>query len=119
MADHGIVRDERILSGRWHLADTQIAVADIRDDYQDRDLTSIIPKHFKSLSLREIKAALDFTFPEIRPSAASLVFGSITVACVCGEEAYGVTTTDRLCVCCLCGRAWGVEIKLAAHHETI
>ena len=81
-----IVRDPGVLSGRWRIDDTEIAIAGIRQDYalgmED------IKRQYQSAHLtdEEIQAALAFEFPAVREPDVEIHLSSMTVHCECSED---------------------------------
>ena len=113
MAARGIVRDQDVMFGRWRIADTMFAVADIQSDYASRPLASGIPTYYQSLSAYEISQALDFRFNPVRRPQVHLIYGSFALACECGEDAFVTSMDESLIeITCQCGRKWMLELAL-------
>lgn len=104
-----IIRDAAILGGRWHLAGSQIAIAEIRLDHAARgaDVNYVYP----DVTADELAAALAWDFPPIRDAAFSLLTGVAVIACVCGEDTTVAGMLEEP-VRCVCGRSWHLRILL-------
>ena len=109
-----IVRDPNILSGRWRIDGTEIAIAAIRQDcalgMED------IKRQYRSAHLtdEEIQAALVFEFPAVREPDIEIHLSSLTVHCECGEDtpqAAGAGSQVQI-VTCVCGRRWRISLHV-------
>jgi uncharacterized protein (DUF433 family) len=106
-----IVRDPLILGGRWRLDGTTFAIAEIKADHAARPPEGDALYHYEDVTATELEAALAFAFPVVRETQVSVLFGSITVACECGEDTHcrvGDVRTDS--VQCICGREWWIRV---------
>ena len=106
-----IVHDPDILSGRWHVAGTQIAIADICLDHRDAQPVDGEPYQYRDLTSAEIQHALDWEFPAVRETHTSMLLAMLTVHCECGEDTHQtVSEWPVLDIDCVCGRIWGVKV---------
>ena len=111
MAARSIVRDTDVLNGRWRLAETMVAIADIRRNaHLGRDA---LKERYAIILLtdEEIDAVMAFVFPAVRDPGVSIHSTSITVHCPCGE----VTDVPREAIVkanCVCGRVWRVSADI-------
>jgi len=105
-----IVRSDDVLSGRWHLEGTVIPIAVIRADALYGRAELLQQYRFMRLTDDEIDAVLSFEFPPIDAVAVDLSQSSLTLRCVCGEEAFGATRIvsggQSHSISCICGREW-------------
>jgi uncharacterized protein (DUF433 family) len=112
MTSRPIVRTPEVLSGRWRIDGTDIAVAAIREDiglglkeltrlYQDANLTN-----------EEIQAALGFRFPPVRDVIVEHFLTSLTVHCECGEDTPHAAIGEEVQVKCVCGRIWRISLNI-------
>ena len=109
-----IVRCDSILSGRWHLEGTTIPIAVIRADAQFGRAELLRQYKFMRLTNAEIDAIVAFAFPPLDEVAIDLSLSSLTLRCVCGEEAYGtaviVSGRRSHAIACICGRTWRLSV---------
>jgi hypothetical protein len=110
-----ITHDPALLSGRWHLAGSQIAVAEVRLDHaawRGR------PEHYRypGVSADELAECLDFTFPPIRESTLELLSGVVIVSCACGEDTPAIGPLNAP-ITCVCGRRWRLDLQLVPLEE--
>ena len=118
MMQRSIVHDPTILSGRWRIAGTQIAVAEICLDYRDAQPRDAEPYQYQGLSSAEIRAALEFDFPAIREAHTSTLLAMLTVHCACGEETHQTLTGwPELDIDCVCGRTWSVQVTVVPKQQ--
>jgi uncharacterized protein (DUF433 family) len=111
MTARAIVRDDGVLSGRWHFEGTTIPIAAIVSDHHFGHSELKTQYRFMNLSDDEISAALAFTFPVIRPSLAFVDYASITVSCVCGEDTHKAATGPEVqMIECPCRRTWSIDL---------
>ena len=117
MAPRTIIRDPAILGGRWHFADTAIAVAEVRLDHAD--YTGVADAYqYGTLSAEEISAALGFVFPVIRSVGLSMIYAGFTLECECGEDTHWTLTGDpSIEIPCVCGRLWRVDLQATEVRE--
>jgi hypothetical protein len=106
-----IVQDPTVLSGRWRLDGTTIAIAMLREDgnRQGRELT-LQSYAFMDLTGEEYDAAMEFEFPELRKLVINPVRSIVLIECVCGEEKTASTEEAILEVPCICGRTWNIKL---------
>lgn len=109
-----IVRDPNILSGRWRIDGTEIAIAAIRQIYAHG--MDDIKRQYRSAHLtdEEIQAALAFEFPAVREPDVEIHLSSLTVHCECGEDtpqAAGAGNQMQM-ITCVCGRRWRVSLHV-------
>ena len=81
-----IVRDSNMLSGRWRIDGTEIAIAAIGQDYAQG--MEELKRQYRSAHLtdEEIQAALAFEFPAVREPDVEIPLSPLTVHCECGED---------------------------------
>lgn len=106
-----IVSNPAVLSGRWRLDGTSIAVGEIRLDFA---AWAGNPARYRypGISAAEQAAVLAFDFPAVREPNMSVVYSGLVIACSCGEDT-SVTALQILePVLCVCGRIWRVRIML-------
>ena len=104
-----IVHDPDLLSGRWHLAGTSIAVGEIRLDHA---ISGSRPGYANpGVSSPELAACLEFGFPPVRDSTVSLLAGTAMIACACGEDTAAVGSASAP-IPCVCGRVWRIRLLL-------
>src|SRR3712207_4101362 len=109
MTARAIVRNDDVLSGRWHFEGTSIPIAVIVSDYAYGHAEVKAQYRFMGLTDEEIAAALAFEFPEIREPEVIVEYASILVACVCGEDTRKAATSPEVEVVeCPCRRIWQV-----------
>ena len=114
MLQRSIVHEPTILSGRWRIAGTQIAIAEICLDHRDAQPLDGEPYQYRGLSSAEIQAALDFDFPAIRENQTSMLLAMLTVHCECGEDTHQTLSGwPELDIDCVCGRVWSVQVTVA------
>ena len=116
MSAREIVRDPAILGGRWHFANTNIAIADVLAQIPDPasrlDPTATAALRETGITDEDIQAATQFPFPEVRDLHIGTVFSSVIVECVCGEDTpKGGIGPGTMIVHCACGRNWRVTIE--------
>jgi hypothetical protein len=109
-----IISDPLILGGRWHLADSTLAVGEVRLDHAAR-------RHqrgyrYPGLSAAELAACLAFDFPATRESTVAMLAGTAVIACACGEDTSVVGTLAKP-IDCVCGRVWRLRLLLDIVHE--
>ena len=106
-----IVRDPDILFGRWRLDQTTMPVALIRDDGNRMGRDDTMRAYgFMDLTDDEYSAVMAFDFPEVRDLNIGLVYASVLVNCVCGEDTPWLAKGSLADVHCICGRNWDVQI---------
>jgi len=106
-----IVRDAAILSGRWHLAGTTFAIAEIKADFQASQAAANGSYRYMDLTAEELAAVLAFPVPGIRDAQVSLLQGIFTLACACGEDTpAALTDVSTETVACICGREWWIRL---------
>jgi hypothetical protein len=110
-----ITHDPALLAGRWHLAGTQIAVAEVRLDFAAWRGRA---EHYRypGVSAVELENCLTFTFPPVRESNLSLLSGVVIISCACGEDTAAVGPLDAP-VQCVCGRRWRIDLRLIPLEE--
>ena len=109
VSSRSIVRDAAILGGRWHLAGSTIAVAEVRLDH---GVSGARPRYaYPGVNAAELAACLAFGFPPIRASSVSLWAGTLVVACACGEDTALAGDLDQP-IRCVCGRVQRLRIRL-------
>jgi uncharacterized protein (DUF433 family) len=119
MLQRSIIHDPTILSGRWHIAGTQIAVAEVCLDYRDTQPVDSNPYHYNGLTRAEIQSALDFSFPAIRETHTSMVLAMLTIHCECGEDTHQTLTGwPELDIDCVCGRVWSVQLTVVPKNHS-
>ena len=107
----GIVRDASILSGRWHLAGTTFAIAEIKADHRASHAAANGSYRYMDVTDEELASVLAFDFPGIRETQVSLLQGIFTIACECGEDTpAAVSDIHTEAVACICGREWWIRI---------
>lgn len=112
MNSRAIVRHPEMLDGRWHFEGTSIAAADVRRDYTANGPTLPGSYRFAGLTAEEIEAALAFAFPSVRAVEVSLEYGSVMIACVCGEHTQKTGVWPLIAeVECPCRRIWRVTVE--------
>jgi hypothetical protein len=109
-----IVSDPLILGGRWHLADSTLAVGEVRLDHAAR-------RHqrgyrYPGLSAAELAACLAFDFPATRESTVAMLAGTAVISCACGEDTSAVGSLGEP-IDCVCGRVWRLRLLLDVVHE--
>jgi uncharacterized protein (DUF433 family) len=109
-----IIRDPYQLSGRWHLAGTKFAVAEIRLDHAARGTED--GYRFPGVTAAELTNCLAFVFPPIRESRVALTVGTAVVACACGEDTPVIGSLLEP-VACVCGRKWRISLILEPIEE--
>ena len=113
MTSRRIVRDERILGGRWHFEGTHIPIGAIRADALAGMDTLMRTYRRAGLTEAEIILALNFAFPDVRDPELRAQYAAVTVLCSCGEESHTtVSGFDDADVLCACGRCWGIRLAL-------
>ena len=107
-----IVRDPRVMAGRWYLAGTKIPIAAIRRDgvLGGRIETQALYS-FLQLTDAEYDRIMAFPFPEIRAFALAVRHADFSVECVCGEDTEITTQKSLLEVPCVCGRTWKITVR--------
>ena len=113
MTARAIVQHPELLDGRWHFENTSVAVADVVRDYEAASADSVPEMYrFAGLTDEEIQAALSFAFPAVMDVAVTLEYGSVTVACVCGEHTQKTGVWPLVAeVECPCRRTWRVMVE--------
>jgi uncharacterized protein (DUF433 family) len=111
-----IVRDSKILDGRWHFEGTTITVAEVRQRFGAGEATQI--RHTAEtyeragLSAEDLAAAQAFEFPKLRDVTVDVVMASMVVNCVCGEHtAAAVVGPGTSVVTCPCNRTWRITVE--------
>ena len=104
-----IVNDPLILGGRWHLADTAIAIGEVRLDHAARGCQP--GYRYPGLSPDELAACLAFDFPATREPSVGMLAGVVVIACVCGEDTSAVGGLNDP-INCVCGRIWRLRLLL-------
>ena len=118
MAQRLIVHDPDILSGRWHIAGTQIAIAEICLDHRDTQPRDGEPYEYRGLSSEEIQSALEFNFPAVRETHTSMLLAMLTIHCECGEDTHQTLSGwPELDIDCVCGRVWSVHVTVAPKEQ--
>ena len=82
-----IIRDDDILSGRWHFDGTTIPIGAMRLHRK----AYVGPEHeyaYLDLTSDEISAGLAFDFPSIRELGLQMVYAGFTLLRECGEETH-------------------------------
>lgn len=109
-----IVHDATNLGGRWPLAGSSIAVAEVCLDHAARG--SERDYRYPGVSADELARCLDFSFPPVRDATVTIVTGTVAISCACGEEtAVSGTLADP--VHCVCGRRWRLTLLLQPLEE--
>jgi len=114
-----IVRDDDILSGRWHFEGTTIPIAVIVSDHDFGHDELKDQYRFMHLTDEEITEALAFEFPVVRVPIAFVEYASIAMECVCGEDTRKAATSPGIEIIeCPCRRTWNVAItpELLSYH---
>ena len=70
-----IIHDVAILGGRWHLAGSSIAVAEVWLDHAARG--SERNYRYPGVSADELARCLDFSFPLVRDATVTIVTGAV------------------------------------------
>jgi uncharacterized protein (DUF433 family) len=113
MSTRSILQDPGILHGRWRFDGTNLAVAEVRAAVQadPQSAAGVFRRH--GISRADVRAAMQFTFPDVRPLAISQNFASVTVHCVCGEDTPTTTRQQaNATVACVCGRHWRIHLHI-------
>ena len=106
-----IVQDPGILAGRWRLDHTTMSIATIREDGNRMGREDTIRLYeFMDLSEDEYSAIMVFDFPEVRGLTVDMMYSSVLVQCVCGEDTPSITKDSAANVFCICGRTWKVQV---------
>ena len=113
-----IVRDAAILDGRWHIAGTRIAIAEIVLQFQASGTARADGYLYPRLTAAETHSAIAFEFPAIRQVATSVQLAAVTVHCECGEDIHQTLTGwPELDIACICGRVWDVGLQVTLSHR--
>ena len=104
-----IVSDPQVLGGRWHVADTTVAVGEVSLDHATNGCHAGYT--YPSLSRAELAACLVFDFPPTRESGVAMLAGTVVVSCACGEDISAAGGLDEP-VHCVCGRVWRLRLLL-------
>jgi uncharacterized protein (DUF433 family) len=104
-----IVSDPLVLGGRWHVADTTVAVGEVRLDHAARGGPAGYA--YPGLSRAELAACLAFAFPPTRESSVAMLAGTAVVSCACGEDTSAASGLDEP-IHCVCGRVWRLRLLL-------
>ena len=111
ISPRGIVRDAAILFGRWRLAGTNFAIAEIKADYQATHAAANGSYRYMDVTAEELAAVLAFPFPGIRETSVELTQGVFVISCECGEDTpAAVSDLVTEPVSCICGREWWIRI---------
>jgi hypothetical protein len=111
MALRSIIRNDSILSGRWCLDGTEIAIAAILADYKLGREACLDQYASSLLTEEELDAILAFEFPSIREVNVRVEHYSVTVHCECGEDTTVAESWPEGQVECICGRQWEVVVS--------
>ena len=114
-----IIRDDTIVSGRWHFEGTAIPIGAMR---LHRKAYIGPADHYSYLDLTpdEIAAGLTFDFPPIRDLAVQMVYAGFTLLCECGEETHQTMSGfAQVEVECICGRQWLVNLSATKVADTV
>jgi hypothetical protein len=101
-----------VLQGRWRFEGTEVAIADIRRDFEIGDGPLMEPYRRRGISEDDIQAALSFDFPAIRNGRVEVDQSFITVHCVCGEDTRQTIAWPEMTVRCVCSRLWKVAVAV-------
>ena len=110
MTSRSIVRSDEILSGRWCLDGTEIAIAAILADYKLGREACLETYASSFLTEDVLDAIIAFQFPSVRDVAVRVEHYSVTVHCECGEDTTVAELWPTGHVECICGRAWDVIV---------
>ena len=85
LSPRGIVRDAAILFGRWRLAGTNFAIAEIKADYQATHAAANGSYRYMDVTAEELAAVLAFPFPGIRETSVELTQGALSSPASAGK----------------------------------
>jgi hypothetical protein len=117
MALRSIVRNDNVLSGRWVLDGTEIAIAAILADYKLGREACLETYASSFLTEDELDAIIAFEFPAIRDVAVRVEHYSVTIHCECGEDTTVAEIWPTGHVECICGRVWDVVVTARLREE--
>jgi len=109
-----IIRNPGILDGRWTIARTSIAVAQIRADLNRMSRADVLRSYrFMQLTDDELDRIDAFPFDPVREVDLAPTYASVLMGCVCGEDTPVVITETKHIAHCICGRDWAVTVQLS------